>query len=65
MYQIEPSNMKEFDRQFQEDKESQEEERYIEMENVKQMLKKQAEEPKFMNRRMQEYLDLSKKPVFA
>lgn len=57
--------MKEFDRQFQEDKESQEEERYIEMENVKQMLKKQGEEPKFMNRRMQEYLDLSKKPVFA
>jgi hypothetical protein len=35
------------------------------MENVKQMLKKQGEEPKFINRRMQEYLDLVKKPVFA
>jgi len=31
VYQIEPTNMKEFDRQFQEDKESQEEERYIEL----------------------------------
>ena len=65
LYQIEPTNLKEFERQFQEDKESQEEERYLEMENVKQMLKKQAEEPKFINRRMQEYLDLVKKPVFA
>lgn len=57
--------MKEFDRLFQEDKESQQEQKYIELENVKQMLKKQAEEPKFINRRMQEYLDLVKRPVFS
>ena len=65
IYQIEPSQILEADRQFNDDKESQEEEKHLEMENIKQMLKKQGEEPKFINRRMQEYIELAKKPVFA
>lgn len=35
------------------------------MENMKQILKRQGEDPKFVNRRKQEYLDLVKKPVFS
>jgi hypothetical protein len=35
------------------------------MENMKQILKRQGEDPKFMNRRKQEYFDLVKKPVFS
>jgi len=32
---------------------------------MKEILKKQGEEGKFMNRRKQEYLDLVKKPCFT
>jgi hypothetical protein len=47
-----------------EEKENTEDER-IYMENMKQILKRQGEDPKFMNRRKQEYFDLAKKPVFS
>ena len=50
---------------FQEDREAEDEEKFMELENLKKVLKKAGEQPKFMNRRMQEYHELSKQPVFA
>lgn len=35
------------------------------MNQMKEILKKQTEDPKFMNRRKQEYFDLVKKPCFT
>jgi hypothetical protein len=35
------------------------------MQNVKEMLKKAGEDPKFMNRRKKEYFDLLKAPCFT
>lgn len=35
------------------------------MQNMKEILKRQGEDPKFMNRRKQEYFDLVKKPCFS
>ena len=35
------------------------------MQNVKEQLKNYGEDPKFMNRRKQEYHDLLKKPCFS
>lgn len=55
VYQVEPQAMKEFDRQFQEENESQEEDKHMELARIKAMLKRQGEEPKFINRREQEY----------
>lgn len=34
-------------------------------ESIKQQLKSYGEDPKFMNRRKQEYFDLMKKPCFS
>jgi hypothetical protein len=56
VFKIEPQNFKEFDRQFQEERENnQDDEKYMDLENLKKILKKQGDEPKFTNRRMQEY----------
>ena len=56
VYQLEPVIQAKFGQQiFAEEKESTEDER-IYMENMKQILMRQGEDPKFMNRRKQEYL---------
>jgi hypothetical protein len=65
VYQLEPVMQAKFGQQlFPEEKESTEDER-IYMENMKKILMRQGEDPKFMNRRKQEYLELVKKPVFS
>ena len=35
------------------------------MQNMKEILKRQGEDPQFMNRRQQQYFDLVKKPCFS
>ena len=37
----------------------------MELQFMKEIIKKQGEEPKFINRRMQEYNQLVKKPVYS
>lgn len=53
IYQIQPQFHKEFDRKFQEGQEEREDNeiKHLEFENIKNMLKRQGEEPKFLNRR--------------
>lgn len=65
IYQVEQHNFKEFDRKFQEEREYEEESKLIELQYMKEVLKRQGEEPKFANRRMQEYNELAKKPVYS
>ena len=43
VFQIEPHFAKDFDRQFQEEREAQDEDKYLELENLKKVLKKQGE----------------------
>lgn len=63
IYKEEPKGESRPDQNWNDERELNTDER-VYMENMKEKLKHFGEDPKFMNRRKQEYFDLAKKPCF-
>lgn len=65
IFKSESGSSNKMDIEFKEEKEYNNEDERIYLQSMKQILKKQGEDPKFMNRRKAEYYALCKQPCYS